>query len=242
MYTFEDGEAIWYLGRNETNPIFNNVNEESFGQLGRISIDTDFIAYILTSEKREEIDAVIMAEDTLKVKLSDLDLQQRPLINSLDSNDGRGYFDIDTVNYDHLNSEQRRVAERIYGQGEDFKENMKMLNENGVRKTRVSVLTPDYIKKNVSRYSALARVSLFRLTGEEPSFYATWRHVDIPDGHLRGLRNVAESNTPKVEVDQVANAYDILLNNPKRALEIITPERAVGLSGLLTTYFLNQQK
>src|SRR3989338_6694153 len=67
VYTVEkvDGinEAILYLSRGETNPIFNNI-EEATRQLIRTG------NYILPKEKRREIDAVIKAEDTLKVKLS----------------------------------------------------------------------------------------------------------------------------------------------------------------------------
>src|SRR3989338_6775115 len=115
VYTIEDDEAVWYLGREPTNPIFNNI-EEATQQLIRTG------DYILPKEKRGEIDAVIKAEDTLKVKLSDLRLRADNVFC---------YFEIDTANYDKLNEHQRRVAERVYGSGNEFVENMKMFNEKG---------------------------------------------------------------------------------------------------------------
>jgi len=177
VYTIEDDEAVWYLGREPTNPIFNNI-EEATQQLIRTG------DYILPNEKRGEINAVIKAEDTLRVRLSDLRLLG-----------GGGvflYFGIDTANYGKLNPEQRRVAERIYGQGDDFVGNMEMFNESGITKTRVYVLNPDYVKRNVPEDGGLARASRFVLFGFDSRFYAVSWFVDFHFG-LRGARNVADN-------------------------------------------------
>jgi|SRR3989338_894462 len=174
VYTIEDDEAIWYLGREPTNPIFNNI-EEVTRQLIRTG------NYLLPNEKRGEIDAVIKAEDTLRVRLSDLRLLG-----------GSGvflYFGIDTANYGNLNEHQRRVAERIYGQGDDFVENMKTFNEAGIRKTRVYVLNPDYVKRNVPQNGALVRASGLGGFVYGSRFLVNDRYVDSHFG-LRGARNL----------------------------------------------------
>jgi len=233
LYTVEKGnEAFLYLGREPTNPVLNNIKEAT-QQLIKAG------DYILTNEKRGEIDAVINAEDTLSVKLSDLDLKI--------SSDEFSYFEIDTANYESLNEHQRSVAERVYGQGDDFIENMKMFNEDGINEDedgkkiiRIYVLNPDYVKKNVPQNGALARAS--RLAGfvVASRFVAAFPGVG---GHsaLRGVRDVAEGDTPKVEIDPIASAYNALLKDQDRALKSMTPKIAAGLSDLVTTY-LNKQK
>jgi len=120
---------------------------------------------------------------------------------------------------------------------------MKMFNEAGIRKIGVYVLNPDYVKQNVPQNGALARVSRLAPFALGSGFYA---YVGLADGFigLRGVRNPEKGDAPEVEVDPVANAYDALLdpNNQKRALEIMTPARATGLSGLVTAYFDRQKQ
>ena len=227
MYTVEKkgrrDEVFLYLSRGKVNPIFNNIAEAT-QQLRTGN-------YILPSEKRGEIDAVITAEDTLKVKLSNLRLQG-------DDNVFR-YFEIDTANYNSLNEHQRKVAKRLYGSGRDFGQNMKMFNEAGIRKIRVYVLNPDYVKQNAPQDGALARASMLNVFGGDSRFGAGGKNIDFHLG-LRGVRNFEKGDAPKIGADPIASAYDTLLNNQKRALEIMTPERAAGLSGLVTSY--NTQK
>jgi len=214
-----DKEAIWYLGRGETNPIFNNI-EEATQQLIRTG------NYILRREKRGEIDAVITAEDTLKVKLSDLRLQ------------GKGnvfrYFEIDTANYDSLNEHQRIVAERVYGSGEDFIENMKMLNEAGIGKIEIYVLNPSYVKQNVPQNGALARASMLYPFYGHSMFYAIGWGVDYYEG-LRGVRKVAEGDAPKVE-DPSEQAFQTLLRHPKPVVENMKLKATVGEVYVLRIY------
>jgi len=229
MYTVEKegrrDEAFLYLSRGRTNPVFNNIGEAT-QQLIRTG------NYILPNEKRGEIDAVIKAEDTLKVKLSDLRLRG-------DDNVLR-YFEIDTANYDGLNEHQRRVAERVYGSGNEFVENMKMFNENGIRTTRIYFLNPDYVKRNAPKDGALARASRLNGFGNDSRFYANNRIVDSRSG-LRGVRNVvAEGDAPKVEADPIEQAYQTLLRDPKLAVGKMNPNIAAGVSSVLTMY-LNQQ-
>ncbi len=177
VYTVETeggkDEVILYLGRGETNPIFKNITEAIQQLVKTEKLTGNYIP------PKEDVGAVVKAESTLRVKLSGLGLQK--------SNDEVYYFEIQTDNYDKLNPEQRRIAERVYGQGNDFIENMKMLNEARIRKTNVYVLNPDYVKKNVTQDGALARASGLDIFYNDSRFYAFCRGVDNHNA-LRGVR------------------------------------------------------
>ena len=126
LSTVEYDEAIWYLGRGPTNPIFKNIKEAA----------RQFKKYGNYIPPKEDVEAVKSADTTLRVRLSDLKLQRI---------DRFYYFEIDTAYYNELNPEQRRVAEQGYAQGDDFVQNMEMLNKAGIKKTRVCVPNPDYV-------------------------------------------------------------------------------------------------
>ncbi len=175
-YTVEDNEVILYLGRIETNPIFNNI-EEAIHELMSTG------NYILDKDKnKDDIEAIKNAESTLRVKLSDLELRR--------SNSGWYYFEIDTANYDSLNKAQREVAERIYGQGDDFIKNMKIFNKAGIGKTRFYVLDPDYVKQETPQDGALVRATRLYDFKDRSNFYAIVRNVQERFG-LRGVLNAA---------------------------------------------------
>src|SRR3989338_2466716 len=221
MYTIEKegrrDEAFLYLSRGRTNPVFNNI-EEATQQLLRKG------NYI---PPKEDAEAVKSADTTLRVKLSDLKLQ---------GNDSEWrYFEIDTANYDKLNPVQRRVAERVYGSGNEFVENVKMLNDNGIRTTRIYVLNLDYVKRNAPKDGALARACWLDDFGSGSDFDAGGGDVDSSDA-LRGVRNVAEGDAPKI-ANPILDAYNAILGaDPGQALKAMTPEIATGLSGLLQMY------
>ena len=232
LYAVEDGEVILYLGRGETNPIFNNI-EEATQQL--ISTRN----YI---PPKEDVEAVKSAESTLRVKLSDLKLQGNDLLE-------HGFFEIGTSDYDSLsehqretgtphydglNEHQRTVAERIYGQGEDFEQNMAMLRKNRVGIARVYVLNPGYVKQNIPQYGALARFSRLNGFDGDSAFFAYGRYGDSHNG-LRGVRNAV------AEDDPIVQAAQILLRDPRLAVQKMSPRIAAELSDITTTYF-NQQK
>ena len=228
LYTVEkegkQKEAYLSLARGENNLTFDNIGEAT-NQLIRTG------NYRVTN--RADVERVTKAESTLRVKLSDLRLQG-------DDNVFR-YFEIDIANYNKLNPEQRRVAERVYGQGDNFKENMRMFNWNGIKKTRVYVLNPDYVKQNTPQDGGFAWASRLVRFDFDSRFFALDWGVDYHLG-LRGVRNiVAEGYTPKVEANPVADAYKTILGaNPEQALRAMTPETATGLSRLLQMY--NSQK
>ena len=131
LYTMEregrKDEAILYLGRGETNPVFNDI-EVAAKELIRLG---NYVPPI------KHVEAVKSAESTLRVKLSDLRLERDdPKLR----NNEWGYFKIETANYHKLNPEQRRVAERVYGQGGDFEQNMRMFNEAGISETKIGLI------------------------------------------------------------------------------------------------------
>ncbi len=201
LYTVEKeggiDEAFLYLGREPTNPIFNNIGEAT-QQLVKTR------NYIPSSE---DVGAVVKAESTLRVKLSGLGLQK--------SNDEVYYFEIQTDNYDKLNPEQRRVAKRVYGQGNDFIENMEMLNKAAIRKTRVYVLNPEYVKNNVPQDGAIARASGLYGFVLGSRFFADGRDVDFHLG-LRGVRKILAYPPAKqvmifLSTDKYVSPFDILL-------------------------------
>ena len=176
VYTIEEvngiDEVFLYLGRGDTNPVFNNIEEATQQLITRRN-------YI---PSREDVEAVKNADTTLRVKLSDLSLQENSSKNSKCR-----FFEIDTANYGSLNEHQRKVAERVYGSGEDFEQNMEMLRKNRIKTTRVYVLNPDYVRENVPQGGALARASSLGGFGHLSRFYAIASYVGNHDG-LRGVR------------------------------------------------------
>lgn len=225
VYTVEDGEAILYFGRGETNPVFKNL-EEATRQLLQTG------NYITS---KDELEAVKSAESTLKVKLSESRLQG-------DDSEWR-YFEVDTRNPDSLNKAERAFAERVYGQGDDFIQNMQMLRGTGkkpiIGKTRVYVLNPDYVKQNAPKDGGLARASRLDRFDVGSGFVAYDRVVGSHFG-LRGVRNVAEGDAPRI-TNPFANAYQVLLENTGGAVREMNPSIAAGVSNILTQY-LKQQK
>jgi len=194
MYTRKDGEEFFHLARGHNNLIFQNL-EEATNQLLQTR------NYVIWNQ--EDIEKVVSAEDTLTVKLSDLIFK--------DSSGEWSYFEIDTAKYNKkLNKSQSLVAERVYGQGQDFANNMQMLREAGISKTRVYVLSQKYVKEHVKEGSAVARVSWLGSFGFISNFGADGRSVG-GHGALRGVRSVAEGDTQKIAPQLIT---DYLKHNP----------------------------
>jgi len=231
-------EAFLRLGRGDTNPIFTNL-EEAIHQLRRCKSDP--YSTVFWDEQyipnAKNLQSVMEAEGTLKARLLDLDLKVWEITPKSRFSFGAplekiAYFEIETANYDVLNPTQRLVAERIYGQGDDFKENMAMLHENGVTKTQMYFLNPEFVVKKVKEGQAFAQAccltgfgnkSLFSAYGSYSNDYNSVRGVLVPavrERHMMPLRD----------------AYKTILMDPTRAVEVITPEIASGMAGILKTY------
>lgn len=160
MYTIENNEVFLNLAARENNLIFQNI-EKATKQLIK---NDDYVP------EKEDIETVIKSKTTLRTKLSDLNLE----------NDSHEYSHIyiDTLNYIISNQEQRKIAERVYGQGDDFKNNMKMFKSAGIDRTRIFVLNPIYVKNHVKEGSAIARVCWLNSFDCNSDFCAVGRGVD----------------------------------------------------------------
>ena len=181
IYSVKDGEAYLSLTRRQHNPVFNNI-EEAARQL--LSEDHNY------RPPQKDVETALEAEDTLTVKISDLELKK------LDEE--FGYFEIDTENYDSLNPAQRAVAERAYGSGKEFEDNMKLLREGQINKTRVYVLNQNYVLDNVEEGEAVSRACWLGYFINDSGFGADGRDVGGSLGCLRGVLNkVAEGDAPK---------------------------------------------
>ncbi len=119
-----------YITREATNPILKNI-DDAFTQL-----TTNHNYTVLQSD----FDAVKKAEDTVTIDLTKLTLQG--------DDKEWGYLAISTTKYNKLNIEERKLAERVYGPGNDFVENMKMLSDARINETKIFVLNPGYVKTN----------------------------------------------------------------------------------------------
>lgn len=178
LYVVENREAILYIGREPTNPIFNNIEKAAY----QLLLNGIYLP------SRSEIMAVKSAESTLRFRLSDLELEQ------LEGTEF-SYFEVQTDNYDKLNPEQRRFAERVYGQGDNFKQNMEMLWRNGIGILHIYVLNPDFVKKIVPNGGAVALASKLGSFEYSSLFCAGSRDVDYLLDGLRGVRNITERPT-----------------------------------------------
>jgi hypothetical protein len=214
LYRVEDDEAVLYLGRGDTNPIFKNIKEATEQLINEGN-------YIL---EKEDIEAVVNAESTLKVKISDLELE----------GDGEyGYFEIDTKNYDKLNDSQRAFAERVYGEGKDFEESMKMLKKADISITRIHVLNSDYVKYNAKEGSVLIWACKIDLFDGDSCFYAYNRGV-LNGNWLRGVPRIAEGDAKDFGPSEIMN---YLSQNP-----IKDEKFAAGLLKSANEFYQNRIK
>lgn len=220
LYTVEDGDAILYFGNRGTNLIFKNI-EEATTQLLK---DNNYVP------SREDIKSV-KTGNTLRINLSELELKG--------DNDEWRYFDINTSDYDSLNSTQRTFAESVYGQGDDFIKNMEMIDKAGKSTTRVYVLNSDYVKDHVERDGAIARASGLGIFGDVSGFYGEGRNVDSASGALRGVPLVGEADTQKIN-----EFYSLLKNNPtaiKLAKDMLTKGTASIMLDIGSSHFTNSK-
>src|SRR3989338_4736337 len=141
LYDVHEGKARLSITRRDHNPVLRNIND-AFAQL------TSSRNY---HPKSKEALESITAESTVSIDLTQLGLQS-------DDSEWR-YLTILTQNYDILNPEERKLAERVHGSGDAFVHVMKMLADANINETRVYVLNPAYVEEN---------------TGEVPLGRASW--------------------------------------------------------------------
>jgi len=224
LYKVENGDVILYLGNGVVNPILQEDNIVDATK--RLIYERNYFP------AQEDIDAVVSSLDTVKINLKQGSPESVRLQGSdVEWGDEWIYLEIETDNYSVLNDAERRLAEVVYCQGSDFMENMKMLNEAGVEKTRIYVLNPDYVKGIIGHHDAVSRVSWISSVGDS-IFSAVDRHVDL-EFSLRGvLKNP----------DPIGSAYQTLFKDPQQSADRLTPETAAGLSQILADYLTKQNK
>jgi hypothetical protein len=184
VYLVEDDQVVLYFGGREANPILKNIDEAC-----RQLINTKNYRV-----SKKEMDAVLDSVEsgyTLRVVLSDLDLQKY-------LNDRFRKFEVPTYNmdgnkdpagYELFNESQRSLAERVYGTGDDFIENMEMLNHAGISLTEIVVLSPEYVIEN-TKNSPIARPGTWLLGFDKNSAFAlgdSFVHMVL---NLRGVKLV----------------------------------------------------
>ena len=181
MYDVEEGKAILYFGGREANPVLANIDEACRQLINEGN-------YKVTDPEKQAVVDSVKSGHTLRVKLSDLDLKRY--------DNEFSFFEINTDNYANLNESQRALAEKVYGSGDDFIENMKMLSEAGISNTRIYVLNQDYVKEHVKE-GAVGRVGWLGGFVGSSNFSAVGRDVDNGNG-LRGVRKeVGEADDAK---------------------------------------------
>ena len=245
MYTVEDVDGtstpFLYFGGRTANPIFNDPQEacKQLMQTGNYTLKA--------IEDKATIDAVVASVasgDTTKVKLSDLRLNG--------DNAEWKYIEIDTTDYAELNDAEKKFAAVGYGsmdvaegkEKSDFDNAMAMLREEGVAKTKMFVLSLDYVQKNAPKNGALARACWLGNTDSSSCINADNRSVSDHDA-LRGVPLVvaAEGGAPqKAVVNPIVAAYQTLFAQEKDAVAQMTSEIAAGLSNLVTSYLKRQAK
>lgn len=213
MYRLEGGEAVLYFAPGELNLVFANIAEAA----PQIKATGNYMP-----PKKDEARVVRSAKGgkTLRVPLADLGLQEE--------NAERCFFEIDTAGYDGLTPAQRALAERIYGGGEDFRLNMKVLREEGkVTVTKIYVLNPKFIREH-ARAGAIGRVSWLDDFYDGLLFIVLDRDIGSANGFLRAVPLPAPGE--RDERAALAAAFALVLQR----VGDWTPEMDVGLARALT--------
>ncbi len=167
-----------FLTREPDNLVLRHLNDE---------VNSSFDQLVKTGNFRpstEEARKAMEAKDTLRIDLTKLRLKG-------DSAEW-GYVEISTTNYDRLNAEERKLAERFYGQGTAFVAAMKALQEDAISSTRVFVLNPDYVRKEAVAGN-VARAAWRDNFGGGAYSDAVVRYVSYRGG-LRGVRRASEAS------------------------------------------------
>ncbi len=125
----------------------------------------------------KETKRALSAPDTVVVDLTKLRLQR---------NDAEyRHFAIDPQNYNLLNPEEKKLAQRVYGQDDDFVQTMETLAKAGISETRVYILDPDYVRIHATENS-FGRASWLVNFNLNSGFDAFVRCINS-NGRLRGV-------------------------------------------------------
>ena len=160
------------ITREPENLVLRHLNDETNSSYDQLVRNYDYRA------DSAEVQQAMAAESTVIIDLTKLRLQG----NDSDYH----YVAVSTTEYNNLSTEERKLAERVYGQGNDFTANMNMLKDAGINKTRIFVLNPDYVRKGAAQ-GPLGRASWLSIFDNYSDFYA-YDRVIISGDRVRGVR------------------------------------------------------
>ncbi len=158
------------ITREAHNPILQNI-DDAFEQLAKKQN---------YHPSQTDIQQALVAPETVLIALPNLRLR---------GNEAEWrYLAINTTpaKYGKLNDEERKLAERVYGQGDDFAQNMKMLKEAKIGETKIYVLNPDYVRQHAEE-GTVARASWLYNFYNYSSFDASDRDFNNLN-RVRGVR------------------------------------------------------
>ncbi len=175
-----DGEIYFLQGRKKvptlamtrgsSNPLFKDSTIDAYCQ--QLTKNHNY------HPTADEISRALHAPDTVVVDLTKLGLEKG-------IEEECSYLTIDTQNYNGLDPEEQKLAERVYGKGRDFGLTMKMLAKAGINETRVFVLNPGYVRIHAAGNS-FGRAS-WLYSFDDSHFVASDCRVGEPEA-LRGVR------------------------------------------------------
>ena len=128
----------------------------------------------------EETQRALQAPDTVLVDFTILRLQKYT--------EEFSSLVVNTQEYNTLNSEEQKLAERVYGKDDDFAQTMTMLAKADIRKTLVQVLNPDYVRAHAQE-NPFGRASWLSSFSNGSIFSASGRCV-VNINSARGTREV----------------------------------------------------
>ena len=171
LYT-ADGEIYSLQGKNRTPTLA--ITRGNFNPLFQDSKIDGYCEQLRENENYrptpDETSRALHAEDTVVIDLTALRLQK--------SDEEDSYLAIDTRKYNTLNSEEQKLAQRVFGKGQDFVENMQMLADTGIRETRMYVLSPNYVVRD-AKENSLGRASWLADFNSNSYFVALGSNVDV---------------------------------------------------------------
>ena len=165
------GTPTLAMTREAHNPVLNNI-DYAFEQLKKKK------NYRL---RRADVQQALAAPDTVLIALQKLRLLKYP-----DSEIGYLALETAPAKYNKLNEEERKFAERVYGQRDDFVQNMRMLEDADINETRIWVLNPDYVRKHAAE-GMIARASWLLSFDHISQFNAGVRSF-VDHFRVRGVR------------------------------------------------------
>ncbi|MBI2151212.1 hypothetical protein HYU21_00615 [Candidatus Woesearchaeota archaeon] len=189
----------------------------------------------------QEAQKVMQASSTLKIDLTQLRLKKH--------NDEFSYVEISTTNYNQLNPEQRKLAERFYGQRNVFDTAMATLKGADINTTKVFVLNPAYVQREAA--APIGRAAWRNNFLNSANSYASVYNICNCNGLLGVRRRLPaatggapqNSGVPSVPSDpqEIKRIYQILLANPTAAVNALDDKTAAQILTLVSTYMSNKK-